>query len=80
MSEGWKSADPERQRLIMIWCNAHLMNMIYGDLFHKNKSKDECFESMQTLCEFINWFDNHRVPLGLIRKKQKERMLKVIHC
>jgi len=72
--KAWRliAGDVDRNHPILIWCNAHLFNLLLGDLFHRTKSKGSCYEICTILCDGINWFNNHPVALGLLKLEQRE--------
>lgn len=64
--------DPDYSWLILIWCNAHLFNLLFNDLFHTtNAPVSWPRETIDLLVKCINYFNNHRVALGLLWERQK---------
>ena len=49
------AGDVDHKHLILIWFNTYLFNLLFGDLFHKTKSKDSSYETCTILCDGINW-------------------------
>ena len=52
-------------KLRTIWCNSHLLNLIFGDLLKIEEYKKTMDESVK----IINWILNINVALGLLRDK-----------
>jgi len=59
--KAWRliAGDVDCKHLILIWCNAYLFNLPFGDLFHRTKSKGSCYEIFTIICNGINLFNNH---------------------
>jgi hypothetical protein len=57
--------------VILIWCNAHIFNLLFGDLFHQSNCPVPWpRETIDIVIATINYFNNHRVALGLLRERQ----------
>jgi len=71
--KAWRliAGDVDCKHLILIWCNAYLFNLPFGDLFHRTKSKGSCYEIFTIICNGINLFNNHHVALGLLKLEQR---------
>jgi len=72
------AADVDCKHLILIWCNAHLFNLHFGDLFHRTKSKGSCYEICTILCDGIKLFNNHWVLLSFWSWSKEQLMAKKV--
>ena len=63
------AGDVDHKHLIILWCNAHLFNQLFGDCFTEPNQKIHVMK--YALLFVLEWFNNHRVALRLLKLEQR---------